>query len=92
MLQQLAHTLLLEQNTRYLVMILHELHDDAYFRGVVFDGNDAHNICRVLRVGIRTVFIRQHQARVRVFYLKSVHGIIGICKIERSFFGSHGHA
>ena len=50
-------------------MILHQLDDDPDVVTVVLDGDDPHDVGRVLRVGVRAVLVSQHQARVRLMNL-----------------------
>ena len=50
-------------------MILHQLYDDSDVVGVVLDGDDPHDVGRVLGVGILAVLVGQHQARVRLVNL-----------------------
>lgn len=45
-------------------MVLHELDDDPDVVGVVLDGDDPHDVGRVLRVGVLAILVGQHQARV----------------------------
>ena len=37
---------------RHLVVVLHELQDDTDVVGIVLDGDDSHNVGRVLRVWV----------------------------------------
>ena len=50
-------------------MVLHELDDDPDVVAVVLDGDDPHDVGRVLRVGVRAVLVGQHQARVSLVNL-----------------------
>ena len=47
-----------------LVVILHQLDDHSDVVAVVLDGDDPHDVGRVLRVRVGAVFVGQHQARV----------------------------
>ena len=54
-----------------LVVVLHELDDDPDVVAVVLDGDDPHDVGRVLRVGVGAVLVSQHQARVSLVNLRS---------------------
>ena len=41
-------------------MVLHQLYDDSDVVRVVLDGNDSHNVGRVLGVGVLAVLVGQH--------------------------------
>ena len=48
----------------YLVMVLHELNDDPYIVRVVLDGDDSHDVGRILCIWVLAVFVSQHQTRI----------------------------
>ena len=50
-------------------MVLHELDDDPDVVAVVLDGDDPHDVGRVLRVRIRAVLVGQHQTRISLMNL-----------------------
>ena len=50
-------------------MILHQLDDHPDVVAVVLDGDDPHDVGRVLRVRVRAVFVGQHKASVRLMNL-----------------------
>ena len=50
-------------------MILHELDNDPDVIAVVLDGDDPHDVGRVLRVRVRAVLVSQHQTRVSLVNL-----------------------
>ena len=58
-------------------MVLHELDDDPDVVAVVLDGDDSHDVGRVLRVRIRAVLVGQHQTRVSLVNL--IRKILKIC-------------
>jgi hypothetical protein len=53
-------------------VILHQLHDHAHFRTIVFDRYDAHDIRGVFGVRIRTVLVGEYQARVSLVRLTTM--------------------
>ena len=52
-------------------MILHELDDDSDVVGVVLDGDDSHDVGRVLGVRILTVLVGQDKASIGLMNLGS---------------------
>ena len=50
-------------------MVLHELDDDPDVVAVVLDGDDPHDVGRVLRVGVRAVLVSQHQTCISLVNL-----------------------
>lgn len=61
----------------YLVVVLHQLNDHTNVIAVVLDRNDAHDVGRIFRIGILTVFVREHQARVGLVYLWCFEKVFG---------------
>ena len=59
---------------RHLVVVLHQLDDDADVVAVVLDGDDAHDVGRVLRVRILAVLVGQDEAGIRVMDLAVTSG------------------
>ena len=57
----------------HLIVVLHELDDDPQVVGVVLDGDDPHDVGRVLGVGVLAVLVGQQQTRVRLANLQ--HGV-----------------
>lgn len=45
-------------------MILHQLNDDSDVIGVVLDGDDPHDVGRVLRVRVLAVLVGQDKASI----------------------------
>ena len=71
-------------------MVLHELDDDPDVVAVVLDGDDPHDVGRVLSVGVGAVLVSQHQARVSLVNLRPAsYGIISLksyrCNALRHF-------
>jgi len=61
-----------------LVVVLHELNDDSDVVAVVLDGDDSHDVGRILGVGVLAVFVSQDQTGVCLmnlgpFKVHSVH-------------------
>ena len=54
-----------------LVVILHQLDDHPDVVAVVLDGDDPHDVGRVLRVRVGAVFVGQHQASICLVNLES---------------------
>ena len=57
-------------NVVNLVVVLHELDDDPDVVAVVLDGDDPHDVGRVLRVRVGAVFVGQHQACISLVNLE----------------------
>lgn len=52
-------------------MILHQLNDDSNVVRVVLDGDDSHDVGRILRVGVLAVFVCKDEAGVGFVHLRS---------------------
>ena len=50
-------------------MILQQLNDDLDVVMVVLDGDDSHDVGRVLSIRVFAVLVGQHQTRIRLFHL-----------------------
>jgi len=60
----------------YLVVVLHELDDDSDVIRVILDGDDPHDVGRVLGVRVLAVLVGQHQACVGLVDLESQRGSV----------------
>lgn len=54
----------------YLIVILHELNDNADVVRIIFDGDDSHDVGCILCVRILAVLIGQNQTSICFVYLK----------------------
>ena len=71
-------------------MILHELYDDSDVVGVVLDGDDSHNVGRVLGVRILTVLVGQDKASIGLMnlgiYIQNYFYYISFLVIFKKYF------